>query len=80
MKNKLPSIQLPKSCNISKLARKSKVPQSTLSMILSGQRRANPIHAKQLAAVSPALGISMTLMDWLYPEDSESVCILINRG
>lgn len=74
-KVKLPTIKLPKNVTEAKLARKSGVPQPTLNGILNGRRRANPLHARALAAASERLGLPMSLYDWLFPEDSGSVLI-----
>lgn len=78
MKTQLPEIKIASYATEAKLSRKAGVPQPTLNLILRGKRRANPLHARQLARACEKMGIPMSLYDWLYPEDSESS--LISRG
>lgn len=81
MKNNefLPEIILPKRCNANQLSVRTGISYPQVRAILAGKQRANPIFAKLLARASEQLGIPMTLMDWLYPEDSKSVCINWNK-
>ena len=75
MKTQLPEIKIASYATEAKLSRKAGVPQPTLNLILRGKRRANPLHARQLARACEKMGIPMSLYDWLYPEDSESSLI-----
>ena len=72
----LPTINLPKGVSEASLSRKSGVPQSSISLILRGKRRTSPAYAKKLAAACERMGISMTIYDWLYPEESTSELII----